>query len=209
MWWPSPGGKIAPMPLPTPAPRTHLHTRSVTYRGYHREDGLWDIEGEMTDTKTYPFTHEVHGARQPGTPMHAMVIRATVDDTLTIRAIASASDQAPFAECQQGVEPMQQMVGVQMGRGWRKAIEQALGKSRGCTHQRELLFNLATAAFQAVPHYRERVLRKATGEPTPERAEPPYYLGSCIAWDFNGPVVARHYPKFTGWQPVKRMDKID
>ena len=50
------------MPLPAPQPRTHLHTRSVVYRGYHREDGLWDIEAEMTDTKTYTLGRNAAGA---------------------------------------------------------------------------------------------------------------------------------------------------
>ena len=39
--------------LAAPVPRTHVHTRDVQYRGYRREDGLWDIEAELTDTKTY------------------------------------------------------------------------------------------------------------------------------------------------------------
>ena len=191
------------MPLPLPQARTHLHTRAVVYRGYHREDGLWDIEAEMTDTKTYPLDRSERGDMPPGTPIHGMAIRATVDDQMTIREIATSSDHTPFDECQQGVGPMQQMVGVTMGPGWRQAIEKALGGIRGCTHLRELLFNMATAAYQTVPVYRER-LRKQSGTPEVEGAGPPFHLGKCIAWDFDGAVVQRHYPKFAGWQPVNR-----
>ena len=43
--------------------------------------------------------------------------------------------------------------------------------------------------------------------PEPERMEPPYHLGKCLAWDFDGPVVQRHYPQFAGWQPLKRRPK--
>jgi hypothetical protein len=28
-----------------------------------------------------------------------------------------------------------------------------------------------------------------------------------MAWDFDGPVVKRHYPQFAGWQPLKRRPK--
>ncbi len=191
------------MSLPAPQARTHLHTRAVVYRGYHREDGLWDIEAELSDTKTYALNFSERGDMPPGTPIHGMSIRATVDDTLTIREIASSSDYTPFGECQQGTEPMQQMVGVTMGPGWRQAIERALGGIRGCTHLRELLFNMATAAYQTIPAYQSR-LRKQAGLPEPESAAPPYHLGKCIAWDFDGPVVQRHYPRFSGWQPLKR-----
>ena len=100
------------MPLPAPKARTHLHTRAVVFRGYHRADGLWDIEAELTDTKTYALEPSERGDMPPGTPIHGMAIRATVDDNMTIREIASSSDHAPFGECQQGTEPMQQMVGV-------------------------------------------------------------------------------------------------
>ena len=194
------------MPLPAPQARTHLHTRAVVFRGYHREDGLWDIEAELSDSKTYaldPF----EGRDMPaGAPIHGMSIRATLDDQLTIREIASASDHTPFGECRQGTDPMQQMVGVTMGPGWRQAIERALGGVRGCTHLRELLFNMATAAYQTIPMYRDR-LRRQAGLPEPQSAappSPPFHLGKCIAWDFDGAAVQRHHPEFAGWQPLKR-----
>ena len=192
------------MPLPPPAPRTHLHTRAVTYRGFHREDGLWDIEGELTDTKTYSLERSERGHMPPGTPIHGMTIRVTVDDAMVIREIVSASDHTPFDECAHGTPPMQQMVGATLGPGWRQAIDKALCSTRGCTHLRELLFNMATAAYQTVPVYRDR-LRRQSGVPEAENAGPPYHLGKCLAWDFNGAVVQRHYPKFVGWQPLKKV----
>lgn len=192
------------MPLPAPQARSHLHTRAVVYRGYRRDDGLWDIEAEMTDTKTYALERSERGDMPPGSPIHGMAIRATVDDHMTIREISTAMDHTPFGECRAGVDPMQQMVGVTMGPGWRQAIEKALGGIKGCTHLRELLFNMATAAYQTVPVYRER-LRRQSGVPEAANAGPPYHLGKCLAWDFNGAVVQRHYPQFAGWQPVKRM----
>lgn len=194
------------MPLPPAATRRHLHTRSVTYRGFLREDGLWDIEGELEDTKTYGF-HRSDGSEMPaGQPIHGMRIRVTVDDAMTIRAIATASDHAPFPECQQGVDPMQQMVGAQLGPGWRQAIEKALGGVRGCTHQRELLFNLATAAYQTVFPWRESERRRAGVQPA-QAAQPPYHLGRCIAWDSAGGVTARYYPQFVGWEKVRTPAK--
>ena len=39
------------MPLSPAAPREHIHTRTVTCRGYRRKDGLWDIEGHLVDVK--------------------------------------------------------------------------------------------------------------------------------------------------------------
>lgn len=190
------------MPLPAPASRTHLHTRAVTYQGFLREDGLWDIEAEMSDVKTYDF-ERTGGPHAAGTPIHGMQIRLTVDDAMTIREVATSMDFTPFPECQQGNDPMQKMVGVTLGPGWRQAIERALGGVRGCTHLRELLFNMATAAYQTIFPYREYERRKA-GEKAEAVTQPPYHVGRCIAWDVEGPVVARYYPQFIGWQPLKR-----
>jgi hypothetical protein len=194
------------MPLPEPAPRQHLHTRAVTYRGFLREDGWWDIEAEMSDTKTYAFEMNERGHMAPGTPVHGMTIRVTLDETLTIREIASSMAHTPFGECTRGEDPMQKMIGSSMGPGWRQAIEKALGGVKGCTHLRELLFNMATAAYQTIFPYRER-LRRSQGGKAADLQEPPYHLGRCIAWDFDGPVVERHYPQFAGWHPLKRSGK--
>ena len=95
---------------------------------------------------------------------------------------------------------MQQMVGVTMGPGWRQAIEKTVGGTRGCTHLRELLYNMATAAYQTIPAYRDK-LRVQAGLERINSDRPPHHVGKCIAWDFNGPVVARVYPQFVGWVP--------
>ena len=41
------------MPLSPPAARDPLHTRRIEINGYRRADGLFDIEGRLTDTKPF------------------------------------------------------------------------------------------------------------------------------------------------------------
>ena len=60
------------MPLSNPAPREAFHHRSVDYRGYRREDGLWDIEAHLSDTKAYTFDSSFRGTIEPGEPIHDM-----------------------------------------------------------------------------------------------------------------------------------------
>ena len=72
------------MPLSSPAPREHIHTRKVQCEGFRRSDGLWDIEGHITDTKTYGFGNRERGEVKPGSPIHDMWIWLTIDDMLTI-----------------------------------------------------------------------------------------------------------------------------
>ncbi|HYC47838.1 MAG TPA: DUF2889 domain-containing protein [Burkholderiales bacterium] len=185
--------------LPPAAPRTHAHTRSIEYRGYRRDDGLWDIEAELTDTKTYAHKTPDRGMLPAGEPVHGMAIRLTVDDSLTITDVAVGMPATPFPECQGAKPPMQRLIGCTMTGGWRKSVQQALGGIQGCAHLRELLFNMATVAYQTIPHYRNH-LRRLAGEPEPVLKKPPPHMGQCLAWDFNGPVVQRIRPEFAGWK---------
>jgi hypothetical protein len=168
-----------------------MHTRRVEYRGFQREDGLWDIEGELLDTKPHAMVIEGEGEWAPNEPIHHMHLRVTVDDAFVIQAVEVAMDAHPHEPCPRTMEPMQRLVGETLGRGWRKTIERHLGGIQGCTHLRELLFNLATAAFQS---------RTASFDSSPD-GRPPMHLGQCLAWDFNGPVVEKVYPMFFRWQP--------
>ncbi|MES2401174.1 MAG: DUF2889 domain-containing protein [Pseudomonadota bacterium] len=192
------------MSLPPPQPRKHLHHRKVSYDGYLREDGLWDLEARMTDSKAYPMSTPDRGDMPAGTPIHDMYIRATVDDSMKIVEITAVMASRPFPECPKAEDPMQKMVGATMGPGWRHTIEKAIGGIQGCTHLRELLFNMATAAYQTIPVYQAHMHKRTTISPDAE-GKPPPHLGKCMSWDFNGPVVQRIYPQFVGWQPLVKV----
>ena len=174
------------MPLPPAAPRQHLHNRHVAYRGYRRDDGGWDIEAELRDTKTYDMRVVGESDLSAGQPIHHLAIRMTLDGSLVVRDIVVAMDGTPHGNCSQAQTSLQAMVGVQVGGGWRKNIEQRVGGVQGCTHLRELLFNMATVTFQTV-HPGEAVLHAT---------QPPAYLGQCMAWDTRGPLVQRLMPQF-------------
>lgn len=181
-------------PLPPPAvTRTSLHTRAVTYRGFARSDGLWDIEGHMVDTKDYGMERYGDITLPPGSPMHDMLIRVTLDDALKIMDIHTDMPATPFDECIQAAPPMRRLIGATLGRGWRKAIDVAIGGEGGCTHLRELLFNLATAAMQTIPPYRNH-LKGVQGQPAAPGDEVPHFVGKCMSWRLDGPEVQRFYP---------------
>ena len=119
------------------------------------------------------------------------------DDGFTIRAVQTAAINTPFDECQVPAEaPMQKLVGLTMGPGWRKAIEGAIGGVAGCTHLRELVFNAATAAFQMIPHYRATEGGRKDDMEGMNAGKPPFYMGKCMTWSFEGPVVQRLAPQF-------------
>ncbi len=191
------------MNLNPSAPRKHLHTRTIEFNGYLRDDGLWDIEAAMRDVRAYAYQSRERGAEPPPSTVHHMLLRVTLDDQLTIQAVETGLPTVPFPECSKTADPVQGLVGKRIGAGWRATIDEVMGGIAGCTHLRELLFNVATAAFQTIPVYRQQRAR-AQGvamvrSDKPRR--PPPHFGKCMSWDFNGPVMQRLAPEFFGWTP--------
>ena len=138
------------MAFSDPAPRRHVHTRAIHYRGYEREDGLWDIEAHMTDTKTYQFRNDWRGEVMIGEPLHEMLLRVTIDDSFTIKDIEAATEHSPFEMCPSITPNYKKVIGIQMGRGWRQKVRMQVGGTNGCTHLTELLYPMATAAMQTI-----------------------------------------------------------
>ncbi len=183
------------MALPTPAPRKLSHTRTVVFQGFDREDGLWDIEAHLTDTKPYGFQVSTERPFPPEEPIHGLKVRVTLNDQMVIQDIATSMDDIPHPECAGAPHGMHKLIGCTMGAGWRKVINQHVGGTAGCTHLREMLFNMATAAYQTLPSGQWQ-RRELAGQAQPTVNEPPFYLGQCHSWAYDSPTVQRAYPMF-------------
>src|SRR5690606_11841643 len=116
--------------------------------------GLWEIEGEMRDVRSYDTAVPEKGTLLAGASLHHMVITLVVDEELTVRDVVSRMEAAPFSVCREVEDSLKTMVGVRMGYGWRHNINERIGGTRSCTHLRELLINMATAALQAIPTWK-------------------------------------------------------
>ena len=175
------------MPLPEPAARRHLHTRTIRCEGYEREDGLVDIEAQIIDQKTYAVNEPIRGHRPIGAHVHDMQVRLTLDAEMTVRAIAVCTNHAPYDVCPSVAPGYQKLVGAKIGAGWRKAVAEAVGRTRGCTHITELLMPMATVAFQTMGSWK--------AEPDTSGARP-HFIDGCKAWAADGPVVQKLYPMY-------------
>lgn len=186
------------MPLSPPAPREPIHTRRIECRGFRRSDGLWDIEGHMTDVKSYAFVNPEKHEVKPGEPVHDMWLRLTVDDTLTIQAIEAVTDSSPFRICPDITPNFQRLIGLRLDSGYRRRAGELVGGAQGCTHLVELLGPMATTAFQTIAPilHRERAERDAAAGKTEDPAQRPKLLDTCHAFASDSPVVKRRWPAF-------------
>ena len=53
-----------------PRPRRLMHRRAIDCSGYLRDDGLWEVEARLVDTKTFLQRDQFRGDVPPGEPGH-------------------------------------------------------------------------------------------------------------------------------------------
>jgi hypothetical protein len=183
-----------------PVPRKELHARAITLRGYNRDDGLFDIEARLVDTKPFPLPNQDRGRIPAGEPLHEMGVRLTLDHAMRIVAAEAATDHAPYAVCPQAAPNFARLVGLQVRRGFFKEAMQRVGGAAGCTHLRELLQQMATVAFQTIGPARARQeLPHAKADELDTRISEHFggaerMLNTCLAYAANSPVVRRRWP---------------
>ncbi|WP_297493704.1 DUF2889 domain-containing protein [Acidocella sp.] len=172
------------MPLPRSAPRQMLHLRDITLRGYEREDGLFDIEGHMTDAKTYSLGTVERPGFAAGEPVHDMWLRLTLAPDMEIRACDTNMDKTPYSYCLGAAPNMQRIVGLRIGKGFMKEALARLGGGEGCTHLRELLQPMATVAFQTMIRGQAKAATQGPAEPDARGRN------SCYSYSDHSPVMA-------------------
>jgi hypothetical protein len=182
------------MPLSESAPRELVHTRRIECGGYRRADGLWDIEGHMMDVKSAAFRNDWRGEIAPGTPLHEMWIRVTLDDRLTILEIEAVTDHSPYRICPDITPNFQRLKGLRIGPGLHARIRELVGGTEGCTHLVELMGPIATTAFQTMAGSR-RLSERKPADPLRPRRRPPL-IDTCHAYAGDGDIVRRDYPEF-------------
>ena len=180
------------MPLPEPAAREKLHHRKINCQGFRRKDGLWDIEAELTDTKTYAYQNRDRGEVAAGEPVHLMQLRVTLDLDMNIIEIDANMDYAPFSMCPGARVAMKKLVGLQIKGGWLRQARERIGRRESCTHLVELLKPLSTAAYQTM----HRALEDRAIRERGTKRERPKIIDQCYSLASDSPVVKLEWPEF-------------
>jgi Protein of unknown function (DUF2889) len=174
--------------LPTPEARTIVHTRSIVCRSFLRDDGLVDVEGRFIDTRPFEYQSEWRGTTPAGAALHHMQLRVTLDSRRHIVALTSAMPSTPYKGCDEVNINFQRLVGLSIGRGFRKEMLARLGGSEGCTHVLGLLTAMSAAAIQSFTssYYAPR----KPGGPKPIRVfNLDAMVDSCYSYRNDGPLV--------------------
>jgi hypothetical protein len=180
------------MPLPTQDPNDEVtreltHTRRVRFEGYKRSDGLWDIEGHLTDVKNHDFRLQT-GVRRAGLPVHDMWVRLTIDTEFNVVDAVAVSDAVPYPGGCDTIGPAyRKLVGLNLMEGFRKKVRENLGGVHGCTHISEMLGFFPTAAIQTFAGERREM---------PDDGAKPFQIDQCHALESGSETVRKMYPKW-------------
>ena len=160
-------------------------------RGWARDDGLFEVEGRVTDRKPHDFTSPKGTKIVPANlPIHDMGVRLVFDEDMVVRAVTTFTDASPYADCPDGGAALQALVGLRIGGGWSGEVRKRLGGASSCTHLRELLIPLATAAYQSMTMKRMDLPDQLDASGKPVKVD------SCYAYASNRGVVLHRWPDF-------------
>jgi hypothetical protein len=172
---------------------------------------LFDIEAQLTDTKSQGFANRDRGYVEAGEPLHGMWMRLTVDEDMHIVTCEAASDYTPYAVCPGAAPNFSRLAGLRIKPGFLKEAAKRVGGTVGCTHLRELLQQMATTAFQTINPARARRDAAADGEtekPGSDKMDArialrmggaPAILNTCLAYSSDSPVIRHRWPHlYTG-----------
>jgi hypothetical protein len=176
------------MPLPAASTRSRAHTRTVSYAGYVREDGLFDIDATLHDVKDndYPLAS---GVRKGGASLHFLNVRITFDRALNVVAALASHDDNPYGEfCAASAPEYSKLVGLNLADHFRLKLMDRVGGTKGCTHITEMLVWLPSAAYQLLAGERKDF--------DPNGATKPFQLDRCYALKTDRGAVKTYYPKW-------------
>jgi hypothetical protein len=167
---------------PLPA---HVRTIEVqAARGPEASEGPWlQVRGRLVDRRPQGLPADVNIAHD-GDRIHDVEVTMTVRyPDLVVTAIEGQMRTVPYRTlCPEALPPLQGLVGLSVSRGFTRAVNERLGRERGCTHVVALILAMAPVVRQGAG--------AAFGFGNAEVVEPssgqPWFVNSCQAWREGG-----------------------
>jgi hypothetical protein len=197
------------MALPTASPERQLkHRRNIDVQIYSRGNGLWEVDAHITDVRSSDTTMSF-GVLPAGEPIHDMLLRLVVDERFNVVEAGAETRAMPYrGHCdaygdESGGDIYGRLVGLNLMKGFRHAVNERLGGTQGCTHITELSWVLPTAVVQAF-----------AGEVIDTRganngSQQPFQIDRCHALRADGPAVRTFYPRWYRAAPHPNPSSTD
>jgi DUF2889 family protein len=169
------GGAADPHPLPV-----HIRTIRIdaAEAASHDDARVLRVRGTLEDRRPHGVPDWI---QHDGDVIHYMEVTLTVTwPDLVLARVEGTMRTFPHAGvCPDGLPPLQSLVGVAVGPGFTRAVNQRIGRERGCTHIAALILAMGPVVRQGAG--------AAFGFTTPgESHGTPWFVNSCQAWREGG-----------------------
>jgi hypothetical protein len=157
-----------------------VHVRTITMQARRAGDALLAVSGRLVDERPQGAGVGWFGAVN-GSIIHDMRVTLGVrHPDLVITSVTAEMASHPYSLCPDAVEPLQQLVGLSIARGFTRALNERFGRQLGCAHLTALIQAMAPVVRQAVgPAFREYDEIPKTGGET-------WFVNTCQAWKDGG-----------------------
>lgn len=163
-----------------------LYNRDVRTRVFYGGPGRLRAAATLRDDTIGP---------QGFATMHEMSLEVMLSrPDLAILEVSAGMEHHPHGTCPMTLRQMDQLVGLQVGRGYFAALRSRFGGNRGCNHLHAMAQSIGTVvalSFAAVHTYEH----PAALELTPKEwfasvaENEPRVVNSCVIWHENGELV--------------------
>lgn len=159
-----------------------VHVRTLTMQARRAGDAMLEVEGRLVDRRPQGAGVGWFGATD-GDVIHDMrvTLRVRYPD-LVVVGVEAEMVSRPYTLCTDAVEPLQQLVGLSIARGFTRALNERFGRQLGCAHMTALIQAMAPVVRQAVgPAFHE--LEEL---PKESREGETWFVNTCQAWREGG-----------------------
>jgi len=172
--------------------RIPIHRRTIDFEAYEDGDEV-SVLARLRDER--PWAAGAGGVEH----VHDLSLRVAVrKDDQTIVAAEAAMDRFPHAECPSITPHFATLVGLRVGRGYTRAVQERFGGVAGCTHLDQLARALGPVVVQAVTSCRAKARDwAALDAPVTERSGL-FSRNTCHVWADGGPAEQK---LAAGWRP--------
>ncbi|HZU78558.1 MAG TPA: DUF2889 domain-containing protein [Acidimicrobiales bacterium] len=172
--------------------RVPIHRRTIEFEAFEEGDEVV-VTGRLRDDR--PWAAGTAAVEH----LHDMSLEITVrPEDLVITAATAVMHRFPHAECPTVEPDMARLVGLRVGGGYTRAVQERFGGALGCTHLDQLARTMGPVVIQAVTSRRAR--RRDWESLATEVADQPrpFPLNTCHIWVKDGPAEQK---LAAGWRP--------
>jgi hypothetical protein len=156
-----------------------VHVRTIRMEARKAGERELEVRGTLVDER--PGGGARWFTRDEDTEIHNMTVSLHVAwPDLTITRVSARMTTHPYTICPDAVPPLDSLAGLSVARGFNRAVQERIGREKGCAHIAALILAMAPVVKQAA----SAAFRGGSQAPT--GANDFWFIDTCQAWRRDG-----------------------